>query len=41
MNDRRKVKNIDEHRYQEIKKIIRKECLLAKEGWMDEKLYKN
>ena len=36
MDDRRKVKNIDEHRYQEIKKIIHKEWLLAKEEWMDE-----
>ena len=36
MDDRRKVKNIDEHRYQEINKRIRKECLLAKEEWMDE-----
>ena len=36
MDDRRKVKNTDEHRYQEINKRIRKECLLAKEEWMDE-----
>ena len=36
MDDRRKVKNIDEHQYQEINKRIRKECLLAKEEWMDE-----
>ena len=36
MDDKRKVKNINEHRYQEINKRIHKECLLAKEECMDE-----
>ena len=36
MDDRRKVKKIDEQQYQEINKRIRKDCLLAKEDWMDE-----
>ena len=36
MDERRKFKNLDEHRYQKINKRIRKECLLAKEEWMDE-----
>ena len=31
MDERRKYKNVDEHRYQKINKRIRKECLLAKE----------
>ena len=40
MDDTRKVKNIDEHLYQEINKRLRKECLLAKEEWMDENCIK-
>ena len=35
MDDRRKFKNKDENKYQEINKRIHKECLLAKEDWMD------
>ena len=36
MNDRRKFKSIDEHRYKEIKKKFSKEFLLAKEESMNE-----